>query len=233
MTWSRSAPTPRSSWGAWRSSAISGATSGHTSATSASASPTCAASETTTAWSSSSRGTRGAFVPTAARSRDPGAPPSCSHSATAAGSPLTPTSRSPPPDEGYPMEDLVVRAFNPGDYPSVIEVLNAVHPDYPDTVEELRFYDEHRDPKCRFDRWLAIRGGSVVGVGQCGHAAGWFHPRKFWMDLSVHPDHQGRGVGSLLYRQILETILPLDPLVIRAGAREDKLHSIQFLLNRG
>ncbi len=131
------------------------------------------------------------------------------------------------------MEDLVVRAFNPGDYTSVIEVLNTVHPDYPDTVEELRFYDEHRDPKCRFDRWLAIRGGSVVGVGQCGHAAGWFHPRKFWMDLSVHPDHQGRGVGSLLYRQILETILPLDPLVIRAGAREDKLHSIQFLLNRG
>ena len=128
---------------------------------------------------------------------------------------------------------VTIRPFTADDYPSVIDVLNAVHPDYPDTVEELRFYDEHRDPKCRFDRWLAERDGTVVGIGQCGHAAGWFHPRKFWMDLSVHPEHQGRGVGSRLYQRVVDTLRPLDPMLIRSGAREDKLHSVQFLLNRG
>ncbi|MGH2460952.1 MAG: GNAT family N-acetyltransferase [Chloroflexota bacterium] len=128
---------------------------------------------------------------------------------------------------------LTIRPFTLDDYPSAIDLLNVVYPDYPDTVEELRFYDEHRDPKCRFDRWLAERDGTVVGIGQCGHAAGWYHPRKFWMDLSVHPDHQGRGVGSQLYQQLVDLILPLDPLLIRSGAREDKLHSVQFLLNRG
>jgi GNAT superfamily N-acetyltransferase len=128
---------------------------------------------------------------------------------------------------------LTVRQFSSDDYPSLVAVLNAVHPDYPGTESELRFQDEHRDPKCMFQRWVAERDGVLVGVGQCGHAAGWFHPKKFWMDLSVHPEHQGRGVGSTLYEQIIALLRPLDPLSLRTGAREDKAHTVQFLLNRG
>lgn len=127
----------------------------------------------------------------------------------------------------------IIRPFTANDYPKTVAVLNAVHPDYPDTVAELCFFDEHRDPKCRFERWVAERDGVVVGIGQWGHATGWFHPRKFWMELSVHPEHQGRGVGSALYEHLVEILRPLDPLLVRAGAREDKLHSVQFLLNRG
>ncbi len=128
---------------------------------------------------------------------------------------------------------LTIRPFTRADYPRVVDVLNAVHPEYPTTEIELRFQDEHRDSRCHFERWVAERDGLLIGVGQAGHAAGWFHPRKLWIDLSVHPDHQGRGVGSALYERILASIAPLDPLILRTGAREDKLHSVQFLLNRG
>ncbi len=128
---------------------------------------------------------------------------------------------------------LTIRRFAPTDYPALVDVLNAVHPEYPTTETELRFDDDHRDPKCKFERWIAERDGVVVGCGQYGHAAGWFHPRKLWIDLSVHPEQQGRGVGSTLYLRLLESLAPFDPLLLRTGAREDKLHSVQFLLNRG
>src|SRR5579884_1569403 len=127
----------------------------------------------------------------------------------------------------------LIRPFQTDDYPALVDLLNAVHPEYPTTVEEQRFEDEHRDPKCLFERWLAERDRVVIGVGTFGHASGWFHPRKFWIDLSVHPERQGRGVGSALYDAMLDRLRPLNPLVLRAGAREDKLHSVQFLLNRG
>lgn len=129
--------------------------------------------------------------------------------------------------------NLTIRPFSPTDFPAVVEVLNAVHPEYPTTETELHFEDDHRDPRCRFERWIAECDGKVVGCGHYGNAAGWFHPRKFWIDLSVHPEHQGRGVGSTLYNRLLELMAPFDPLLLRTGAREDKQHSVQFLLNRG
>ena len=126
-----------------------------------------------------------------------------------------------------------IRPFTADDYPALVDVLNAVHPEHPTTVDEVLFADDHRDDNCLFERWLGERDERVVGVAEFGQATGWYHPRKFWMELAVHPDHQGRGVGAALYAHVLSRLLPLDPLVVHAGAREDKLHSIQFLLNRG
>jgi GNAT superfamily N-acetyltransferase len=49
----------------------------------------------------------------------------------------------------------------------------------------------------------------------------------------VHPEHQGRGIGSTLYDHILEVLKPFDLLRLRCDVREDELRGISFLQHRG
>ncbi len=127
----------------------------------------------------------------------------------------------------------VIRPFTPGDYPAVTAVTNAAFPEYPGSEEELRYRDEHRDPKCKFRRWVAERDGRVVAVGAYGQYAGMYHPRKFWGEIYVHPDCQRQGIGSALYDCVLDALAPFDPLSLRADSREDWAGTIRFLRARG
>jgi GNAT superfamily N-acetyltransferase len=66
-----------------------------------------------------------------------------------------------------------------------------------------------------------------------GQWAEMYHSRKFFVDVVVHPDDQGRGIGARLYEHLLELLLPQRPLMIRAGAREDQTRGLRFLKDRG
>lgn len=126
-----------------------------------------------------------------------------------------------------------IRPFAPGDYPALAAVSNAVYRDYPNSVDELRYWDEHRDPKCHFARWLAECDGQVVGLTEYGHSAGMFHPRRFFLGVTVHPDWQGRGIGAALYDHALASLAPFEPLSVRGEARSDWAQSLHFLAARG
>jgi GNAT superfamily N-acetyltransferase len=127
-----------------------------------------------------------------------------------------------------------MRSFTSDDYPMVNDINNAAYPEYPGTADEMRFRDEHRDPKCKFQRWVAECDGRVVGSAEYGQMPDMYHPRKFFVSVTVHPDHQRRGIGSALYDEVVESLREFDPLVLRAwGVREDMPHSIQFITNRG
>jgi GNAT superfamily N-acetyltransferase len=119
------------------------------------------------------------------------------------------------------------------EYVELCAVLNACYPEYAETPEAVRFNDAHRDPKCRRGRWLAWRDGEVVGAADYGQSSGMFHPQKFWIGVSVHPDHQGQGIGSLLYDYLMEELSPHEPISIRCSTRADMERGVRFLADRG
>lgn len=126
-----------------------------------------------------------------------------------------------------------IRPFTPDDYPAVADIFNAVYPDFPRTVEEIRFQDEHRDPKCKAGRFVAERDGRVVASATYNQFPWSYHPRKFWVNVSVLPDYQGQGIGSAMYEQVVTALEAFDPISLRSGAREDRTRSVQFLQRRG
>ena len=45
---------------------------------------------------------------------------------------------------------LHIRPRTPDDDAAIVTLANTIYPDYPDTVEGVRYWLEHRDPKCDF-----------------------------------------------------------------------------------
>jgi GNAT superfamily N-acetyltransferase len=128
----------------------------------------------------------------------------------------------------------MIRPFTPEDYPAMVYVANSVYVEYPATVAETRFWDEHRDPKCKLQRWVAEEAGVVIGVADYQQRSSMYHPRKFTLGITVRPEAQGRGIGAALYNQVIEALQDFDPLAIRVGnIREDMVRGRRFLAERG
>ncbi len=126
---------------------------------------------------------------------------------------------------------ITIRAFErtDADYAALARVHNAVYTDYPDTPEEYRFYDQHREPKYKSGRVIAEWGGEAVGVGVYGQSVDAYHPQRFWFELMVEPEHQSKGVGRALMGALEEAIQPFDPIKIRGGTRADWTRAVRFL----
>lgn len=129
--------------------------------------------------------------------------------------------------------DVLLRPSTPEDYPALVDIWNRAYPEYPKTVEEVRFQDEHRQEKCKHFRVLASRNGGAVGHGEYMQWAGMYHPRKFEIDLTVLPEHQGQGIGRLLYDEVLRALEEFEPISLTSGAREDYVRAMRFLSDRG
>lgn len=128
---------------------------------------------------------------------------------------------------------MTPRLFTPEDYAAMVAITNRVYPDYPETVDEWVFQDAHRDPRCRWQRWVIEQDGAVVGLGGYSQWSGMYHPRKFSVSITVDPEYQGRGIGKALYDQVRAALSPLDPLSLRADVREDMARGRRFLGDRG
>jgi GNAT superfamily N-acetyltransferase len=126
-----------------------------------------------------------------------------------------------------------IRPFSSDDYPAIVDIGNAVYREYPGSVEEQRFQDKHRDSKCVLQRWVAEGAGAVVAYGEYTQFPGTYHPRKFVISVVVHPDHQGRGIGSALYDHVIKSLESFDPISLRSNCRADMARSIRFLEDRG
>lgn len=134
---------------------------------------------------------------------------------------------------------LIIRPFAVSDYDALAALVNAAYSDaqgqplLPTSAEELRTTDTQRDPKCRFGRWVAEQDGQVVAAGEHDQTAYRYHPRKFWLDLFVHPEYQGHGIGRRLYDYVLAAMQSYDPYMARCVVREDQARSLSFLSHRG
>jgi mycothiol synthase len=118
-------------------------------------------------------------------------------------------------------------------YPGVVEVINSLDPENPTSSLEIEHGDQRRDPRFRFQRWVAFEKSQIVGVGSYNQSIWFDHPQKFMVWIGVHPKHQGCSIGSMLFTTILQGLQPFDPIALRAMATEDWLQSKRFLEKHG
>jgi mycothiol synthase len=125
-----------------------------------------------------------------------------------------------------------IRSFTSDDYAATLAISRVIYPDYAATEDEMRYWDEHRDPTHKFQRWVAEQDERVVATAQYNQSLEGYHPHKFWLSISVHPDAQRQGIGSALYEQVVEAVQLYDPINIRDRVREDMQPGIHFLQAR-
>jgi len=131
---------------------------------------------------------------------------------------------------------VVIRDFQPADYPAIVEIANLVYPDHPTTVQEERHDDEAWDARLYLRRrYVATDVGSdaVVASAICNHLPWGHHPQRFGMWVAVHPRWQRRGIGQTMYERVLGDLRSLDGNAVRTWVQETKLDAIAWLRRRG
>ena len=114
----------------------------------------------------------------------------------------------------------------------IAEIINSLDPERHASGLEIAEGDKRRDPKFKFQRWIAIEKDQVVGIGSYNQSIWFAHPQKFMLWIGVRPDYQKCGIGSTLYETIMHGLQPFDPLALRATATEDRPKSMRFLVKR-
>ena len=127
-----------------------------------------------------------------------------------------------------------VRPSTPADYPALVAIGKASYPDYGETVEEWRHWDETWDHSKYFKlRLVAEESGRIVGYGQVNHMRWAFIPTKYRIDLTVLPELRGRGHGTALYDELASAVIERKGRALGAAAKESMADGVRFLTKRG
>ena len=129
---------------------------------------------------------------------------------------------------------MQIRSFTPDDYETIARIENTVYPDYPDTAEELQFYDEAREKHQHFGRFLVENSsGKALGSARFSQSAERYHPQKFYLDIHVLPEHQGQGIGRGLLEYTMQHLETLKAITVRGQVRDDYAQSLRFIQSAG
>lgn len=118
-------------------------------------------------------------------------------------------------------------------YQGLAELLNSLYPEQNTSALDIAEADRQRDPKFKSLRWVAIENDQIIGLGSYNQSNWFAHPQKFILSIAVRPEHQGCGIGSMIYETIMQGLRPLDPIALRATATDDRPQSRRFLEKRG
>ena len=129
---------------------------------------------------------------------------------------------------------LVIRPFEDADYPAALAVHNASEPDNPLTEDSFRYYDTSWDySRYARRRFVAERGGLVVGYGQYSHMVHQFHPDKYYVYAVVAPQHRRQGAGSALYDHVMTALRERGAIAARTETKASDPDTLRFLEQRG
>ena len=125
---------------------------------------------------------------------------------------------------------ITIRPFeeNNEDYRQAVDIVNAVWPEYPDTVEEWKESDEKRSKLVKRGRFFAEMDGRPVGFATYGQSLWVNHPGKLFVGVDVLPEFRKRGVGTALWERLCQEVQQFDPLRLLAHTREDYADGIRF-----
>jgi len=144
-----------------------------------------------------------------------------------------------------------IRPFNSTDeeYARIVEINNALWPDELNTVENLRYEDEERNPTFFFKRLIieldypslvVEEPGKIIGETWCGQDQWEYDPSRYFFGLHVDPQY-----GQLEYGQnsistaVMAYLLNLlnnrrpKPKLLTTHCREDKTGRLNFLKEQG
>jgi len=131
---------------------------------------------------------------------------------------------------------LKIREFTADDYPAIVNIHNSlkiVWPERPRTPEGWAEAEKNRHPKCKYQRWVAVKDGEVIGYGGYGQNIFEYHPQRFNINVEVSPEHQRQGVGGALYDTIMAALEPFNPRILRADSFTNLPQGFPFLKKRG
>jgi mycothiol synthase len=117
------------------------------------------------------------------------------------------------------------------DLETIARIVNAVTPDDPTTVDEMRWSDATYPGTARF---LAEDGGKTVGAATVGRI--YVYPPEFpdlWGSVVVLPESQRRGIGSKLLRTISAHARAAGKTGLHVRATEGQPEGIAFLRSHG
>ncbi|MEX2183534.1 MAG: GNAT family N-acetyltransferase [Chloroflexota bacterium] len=129
------------------------------------------------------------------------------------------------------MTTLIRPATSDADLGELGALVNAVTPDDPASLEEMRWADATYPGNARF---LATADGRVVGAATVGRI--YFYPPEhldLWASIVVVPDARRHGVGSALLRTVSVHAASAGKSGLQGRAWEHRPEGIAFLVHRG
>jgi mycothiol synthase len=132
----------------------------------------------------------------------------------------------------------VIKASSPSlnEYADLVQIhnsLNIAWPEAPRSPQAWAETDRNRSPKSIYQRWVAVEDSCAVGFAFYSHPVWDNHPKRFAINVEVHPDYQNRGIGTALYEQVMEGLRPHQPRILRADAFTNLPQGFRFLQKRG
>ncbi len=131
---------------------------------------------------------------------------------------------------------MIIRNFTSEDYPAIAGIHNRQEiawPERPRTPEGWANSDRNRGPQSRYQRWVAVEDGRVVGFASYSQSPWDYPPQSFYVNVEVLPEYQRRGIGAALYVQVMDGIQAFHPPALRADAFANLPQGFAFLQKRG
>ncbi len=129
--------------------------------------------------------------------------------------------------------DFNVRPFNPSpaEYEAIVQVYNSDYPNEAGSASQWRHWDEHRDPKRMFSRYVMEHGGEIVGYGfsmRVDPAA-----NKFRFAIYLFPRWRTPDVIDAFYRYIVAQCVQHAPAALICRTMEDHSTKNAWLIENG
>lgn len=131
--------------------------------------------------------------------------------------------------------NISIRVADSTDLERIVEIGNAVFPDYPDTVEEARENEE----RLRAGGYTSVHAvaqtaaGEIRGIARLRHMPGQFDPARFHLAVLTHPAWRHHGIGGALYDWAMAALAERGALAAESFARETMPEAVAFLERRG
>lgn len=117
------------------------------------------------------------------------------------------------------------------DLDTIASVVNAVTPDDPTSIEEMRWADATYPGTVRFLAELADRPVGVATVGRI-----YMHPPEFdalWATIAVLPDARQQGIGTRLFAAVSDRARAVSKGWLHIPATDGRPDGMAFLVRRG